>query len=213
MTDQTGPDDEQGREGEDPRDVGMELLRHLGTLDDRLQRSQAQMLALLDRRRADLADPGPITGREDADDLATDGRDDPSVTDLTPTEVPAGTEVPAAAEVPAPSEIPSSEGVAAPAQPSGSAQPSAWVQDPPPAPAPAEAGTDTFGDGPFPWEQSHAQVGEQDPTGETPPVVAAPGPAMVHAPELERPAWQSNLITAAIAVAVLLVGLAFVGAL
>jgi hypothetical protein len=198
MTDQTGPDDEQGREGEDPRDVGMELLRHLGTLDDRLQRSQAQMLTLLDRRRADLADPDANAapeGTKETDRPEVDGRDHVSVTE------------------PASTVVPPSERIAAPAQPSERPQPSAWAQDRPTAPTPAEAGTATFGDGPFPWEQSHSPAGDQDPTGETPAVVAAPGPTMVHAPELKRPAWQSNLITAAIAVVVLLVGLAFVGAL
>jgi hypothetical protein len=98
---------------EDPRDVGMELLRQLDRLDDRLARSQAYLLDLVDRRM-----PG----------------------------------------------------------------------------------------------RAVTAVGEV-PTEKTEPPVTPSGPAVVHTPEQRRPAWWSNLITAVIAVAVLLVGLALVGAL
>lgn len=41
----------------DPEEVGSDLLRRLDFLDDRLQRSQEQMLSLLDRKLNDLQGP------------------------------------------------------------------------------------------------------------------------------------------------------------
>jgi hypothetical protein len=163
MNDESGPSDEHWLEADDPREVGMELLRQLGRLDDRLERSQAFMLDLLDRRMPGRAE-GEVVVRRDG------------LANSSPQEESKGPDA-----------------------------------DGPPAPTAGEAGTSTFGDGRFPWEPDEEPSGE--PAGEPDAAVTPSGPTVVRPPELRRPVWQSNLITAAIAFAVLLVGLAFVGAL
>jgi hypothetical protein len=173
VSDEIVPPEEQRTVAEDPREVGMELLRHLERLDDRLQRSQAYMLDLVERRM-------PL--RSENDVVVRPGS--PVTTAPQDIDVAHHRERPVTLVVPD----------------------SADLDGGPPPPAANEAGTASFGDGRFPWEE------QEDPTAET-AAVTLPGPTVVHPPELRRPAWQSNLVTAAIAMAILLVGLAFVGAL
>ena len=172
----------------DPEQVGADLLRRLDLLDDRLRRSQEQMLSLIDRKLNDHQAPSsPDEGKPES---------------------------PEARWAPAPPAAPSPPPEADAKPVADQKSMDAWFGGPLPASGPDVAGST----GSQPQSGSGKVVqhlnwgaGTGSNSQDAPAPSAASGVSIV-VPE-HRPAWQSNALAALITVLVVVVGLFLVGLL
>jgi hypothetical protein len=203
-------------EGASPEEIGADLMHRLDTLDDRLQRSQAKMIALLDRKLGDAA-TAPARPAE-APGTGDHGRWAP------PPVVPSPFEAPREADADDPMETwfnaaPPKVGTDFFDDPM---TPPAAAASAAPAPSPVKP---VQGRG-TPEKTGEASIGRvmaSAPTAEEGHATTVPG-AEEQAAEPEaspaqiaeiipahRPAWQSNLLTAVVATIVVVVALFLVG--
>jgi hypothetical protein len=204
-------------DGASPEEIGADLMHRLDTLDDRLQRSQAKMIALLDRKLGD-ATTAPARPAE------TQGGGDQGRWAAPPPVVPNPFEAPREADADDPMETwfnaaPPKVGtdffddpLAPPAGAASGAPSPSLVKPVQGRGTPEETGEASTG-----RVMASASTAEEGPTTTVPGAEeqvaepqASPAPTAEIIPA-HRPAWQSNLLTAVVAAIVVVVALFLVG--
>jgi hypothetical protein len=201
-----------------PEDIGSELMHRLDTLDDRLQRSQEKMIALLDRKLGDAGGPAPTRAGEGAADPEqarwaapspsapspfeapeTADPDDPMETWFNAAPPKAGANFLTATDAPSKAVTP----IPAGETPTANVPRVSALRAPPletPEPEPHDPGAQA--------SEATPPVGTQLTPDQTPEATPAPMPEIVPS---HRPAWQSNLMTVVVAAIVIVVALFLVG--